>query len=131
MESGTAMKTRNRGVLIAWVLLAALLAALPIQSAAAISWEYADEYAAAADGQADGSAGTAEALPPLPATLKRSNDHRKYMDGYEDGTFRPNAPLTRAELAQMLYAIIEERPERLASFPDVPENACTARRRGR
>lgn len=52
-----------------------------------------------------------------------NNNHEKYMDGYADGTFRPNAPLTRAELAQMLYAVIEERPEQLASFADVPETA--------
>lgn len=63
------------------------------------------------------------AAPGPSVTLKRTSDHQKYMDGYEDGTFRPNAPLTRAELAQMLYAVIEERPEPLMSFPDVPETA--------
>lgn len=52
-----------------------------------------------------------------------NSDHEKYMNGYVDGTFRPNAPLTRAELAQMLYAVLEERPEQLASFADVPETA--------
>ena len=51
------------------------------------------------------------------------NVHEKYMDGYADGTFRPNAPLTRAELAQMLYAVLEERPGQPVSFADVPETA--------
>lgn len=62
--------------------------------------------------------------PPVPsAPGSPSNAHEKYMDGYADGTFRPNALLSRAELAQMLYAVIEERPEPLASFADVPETA--------
>lgn len=59
-----------------------------------------------------------------------NHDHEKYMNGYADGTFRPNAPLTRAELAQMLYAVLEERPEQLASFADVPETAWYYRAAG-
>ncbi|RXZ82521.1 S-layer homology domain-containing protein [Paenibacillaceae bacterium] len=48
--------------------------------------------------------------------------HKKYVDGYVDGTFRPDRSVTRAEIAAMLVKIgaVEEAPEKLSSFTDVP-----------
>lgn len=31
-----------------------------------------------------------------------------YVNGYEDGTFHPNAPITRAEVATILSRIIDD-----------------------
>lgn len=109
--------------IVSALIAAALLSVLSIKAASADSWESAAEYAVQTDSREDGSAVSFEALPSLTVALRRSDSHEKYMNGYADGTFRPNAPLSRAELAQMLYAVIEERPERPASFADVPETA--------
>ena len=54
-----------------------------------------------------------------PFTL-REGEHQKYMDGGSDGLFHPAQALTRAELAQMLYNIVVERPSMGASFGAVP-----------
>lgn len=121
---------KQRRRLCSALLAAALLTALPAQAAAAENWEPGAEYAAEADGQTMEDMVPTGVIPPLPITLRRSSDHQKYMDGYEDGTFRPNAPLTRAELAQMLYAVIEERPEKPVSYPDVPETVWYCRAAG-
>ena len=43
---------------------------------------------------------------------------RGIMRGYSDGTFRPNAPITRAEFAQMISAI-DAKPFGTAPFADV------------
>ena len=32
----------------------------------------------------------------------------KVLNGYEDGSFRPNAPITRAEAAKMIYTALEK-----------------------
>lgn len=56
------------------------------------------------------------------------DDHTAYVTGYEDGTVRPNANITRAETATMLYRLLTD--ERLAdiktakhSFSDIPNGA--------
>ena len=40
------------------------------------------------------------------------------MKGYPDGMFRPNAPITRGELTQMI-ATFDNKPEGTAPFPDI------------
>ena len=44
---------------------------------------------------------------------------RGIMKGYPDGRFRPNAPITRAEFAQMI-STIDNKPYGTAPFADVP-----------
>ena len=43
---------------------------------------------------------------------------RGIMKGYPDGSFRPNAPITRAEFTQMIFAI-DNKPYGVAPFADV------------
>ena len=43
---------------------------------------------------------------------------RGIMKGYPDGTFRPNAPITRAEFTQMI-STIDNKPYGVAPFADV------------
>lgn len=105
------------------LLAAALLAVLLVPADTADRWEGTDECAVEEGYQSAEAADAAEGPAPLPVALKPSGDHEKYMDGYPDGTFRPNDPLSRAELAQMLYAAIEGYPGQMASFADVPETA--------
>ncbi len=38
--------------------------------------------------------------------------HIAYVSGYPDGTVRPNAPITRAETAQMLYRLLTDEARR-------------------
>lgn len=53
------------------------------------------------------------------ANLK-TGGHEPYMSGMSDGRFRPNSPITRAEVAQVIYNLLEEKPEDAeASFTDV------------
>ena len=46
-------------------------------------------------------------------------DHGKYMDGSSDGLFHPGQYMTRAEVAQVLYGLLAEKPEARVSFSDV------------
>ena len=62
---------------------------------------------------------------PSAFTLK-GGPHAKYMNGFNDGLFHPDQALTRAEMAQMLYHIVLERPNSGASFRDVPAGAWYA-----
>lgn len=65
--------------------------------------------------------------PSRPAAFTvKTGAHAKYMSGVNDGLFHPSQPLTRAELAQMLYNIVSERPAAGAGFPDVPGDAWYA-----
>jgi hypothetical protein len=49
--------------------------------------------------------------------------YNKYVSGYPDGMFRPNAEISRAEVAQMLYRALQlSDPVSDAPYPDVPEN---------
>ena len=53
-------------------------------------------------------------------SLKSSGGrHLAYLHGYEDGSFKPNGYITRAEEAQMLYNLLEERPSERAALADV------------
>lgn len=44
-----------------------------------------------------------------------------YLKGGADGNFRPNAPITRAEMAALLVRFAEDEAEATATFSDVPE----------
>ena len=47
-------------------------------------------------------------------------NHYAYLFGYPDGTFRPDAPMTRAEAAQMFYGLlINKNAPAIPSFTDV------------
>lgn len=46
-----------------------------------------------------------------------------YMKGYPDGTFRPNAPITRAEYYRLTNQFIKKIPIRLAKRPLWPWEA--------
>lgn len=69
-----------------------------------------------------------EAAPASPGEreglrLRMGSGHQAYLHGYEDGTFRPGGYITRAEEAQILYNLLEERPADRAALADVPESA--------
>ncbi len=50
----------------------------------------------------------------------RTGGHEPYMNGFSDGRFKPNATITRAEVAQVMYNLLETKPEGAsASFSDV------------
>lgn len=58
--------------------------------------------------------------------------HEPYLCGFPDGTLRPDEPLTRAQLAQVLYRMVEEETRaeldtRCTCFSDVPPNAWSYR----
>ena len=59
-----------------------------------------------------------------PLELKTGNvTHKRYISGYENGTFRPDKTMTRAEAAVMIYGLLKEVPEERAAFEDVsPED---------
>lgn len=60
----------------------------------------------------------AGAYAALPALV--TGGHTPYMSGYENGTFRPNNSITRAEVAQVLYNLLAAKPPVTTSpFPDV------------
>ena len=57
-----------------------------------------------------------------------AEDHIAYMTGYPDKTFGPNRNMTRAEVAQMFYALLKNQNVTVtASFSDVPANAWYAK----
>ncbi len=59
----------------------------------------------------------------LQLSLQRGSDrHKAYLSGYEDGTFRPNGFVTRAEEAQMLFNLLETHPADRAALADVAES---------
>ncbi len=47
---------------------------------------------------------------------------RGYVKGYEDGTFKPNAPITRAEFCKMLNSALGLTATTTISFKDVPSS---------
>lgn len=52
-----------------------------------------------------------------------TSDHFKFMDGSDDGLFHPSQLLTRSEVAQILYQLLEEKPAFSSTFFDVPADA--------
>lgn len=54
--------------------------------------------------------------------------HGRYFNGYEDDTFRPDRPMTRAEAAQMFYNLLRNKDVPVTvSFEDVPAEAWYAK----
>ena len=52
------------------------------------------------------------------------DDHISYLNGYADGTFRPDHNMTRAEVAQMFYNLLLDKDIVVtAAFSDVPADA--------
>ena len=62
----------------------------------------------------------AQAVGTAPALTA---DHIQYMQGFPNGTFRPNTQLTRAQAAQMVVRLLEDPESGLGdcSYEDVPE----------
>ena len=53
-----------------------------------------------------------------------TRDHIAYLSGYPDGTFGPDRNMTRAEVAQMFYALLnDQNVPATVSFSDVPDGA--------
>ena len=62
-------------------------------------------------------------LTPDETPLAALEFEAPYINGYEDGTIRPNGQLTRAELAQIIYNLFgEDKSYRGASYSDVAED---------
>lgn len=51
--------------------------------------------------------------------ILNTTDHIVYVEGFEDGTFRPEADLSRAQTAQIFYRLLRERGGAPAAFADV------------
>ena len=57
-----------------------------------------------------------------------TKDHNAYLSGYPDGTFGPDKNMTRAEVAQMFYALLKDKNVTVTtSFSDVPADAWYAK----
>ncbi len=66
--------------------------------------------------------GLAAEEAPLRLTLGKTGEaHEAYLHGYDDGSFRPDGFITRAEEAQMLYNLLEDRTGDRAKLADVSE----------
>ena len=56
-----------------------------------------------------------------------TTDHIAYLTGYPGGTFGPDNNMTRAEVAQMFYALLNNKNVTITkTFPDVPADAWYA-----
>ena len=56
-----------------------------------------------------------------------TRDHIAYLSGYPDGTFGPDRNMTRSEVAQMFYALLnDQNVPATVSFSDVPDGAWYA-----
>ena len=61
------------------------------------------------------------------ANWLNTTDHIAYLTGYPNGAFGPNNSMTRAEVAQMFYALLNNKNVTItATFPDVPADAWYA-----
>ena len=67
-----------------------------------------------------------ETVPSL--SLKAGEVHTAFLQGFADGTIRPDAPITRAEAAQMVYSLLDDpRANTARNAPaDVPDTAYYA-----
>lgn len=50
--------------------------------------------------------------------LTDTSEHIRFISGYDDGSFKPDKGITRAEAAQMLYNLLAERPDDRAELSD-------------
>ena len=61
------------------------------------------------------------------AEMLITENHIVYMEGYEDGEFRPNNNITRAEVAQIFYRLLKNRSVEITKgFEDVADDAWYA-----
>lgn len=60
------------------------------------------------------------------AAKLNADDHIAYMNGDNKGNFRPNANITRAEVAQVFYNLLTDKSTAKASFNDVAADAWYA-----
>ena len=57
-----------------------------------------------------------------------TKDHTAFLSGYSDGSFRPDANMTRAEVAQMFYGLLLDQDVTITvRFADVSDDAWYAR----
>jgi len=62
-------------------------------------------------------------------TIFETDEHIKYINGYEDKTIRPDHAITRAEVAAIFYRLLKNPPKNHAVhtiFTDVPDHAWYA-----
>ena len=50
-------------------------------------------------------------------------EHKSFINGYPDGTFKPENHITRAEAAMMFYGLLENTPGARVEFDDVAEDS--------
>ena len=75
-----------------------------------------------------GSGGGEGEDPPTVPPLGGGDDHTSYIEGYPDGTVRPEGPITRAEVASILFRLLTDSARSAYKttenpFPDVQEGA--------
>ncbi len=80
------------------------------------------EIAALSQSEQSGTDRVGDAAP----ALKTGTEHLPFLSGFDTGLFRPEQALTRCQLAQMIYGILEDPPAAEAAFPDVPADAWYA-----
>ena len=56
--------------------------------------------------------------PPEVSDLLETEHHNAYISGYETGTFRPNAHISRAETASLFYALLKSKDHPAQSLKD-------------
>ena len=114
------------------------------ESAASSDEKYADGETEApsepaAETEDAGAAETAEAaetdsgeeelvaVAAVTLSLKTDNKHhQEYLHGYDDGTARPGGKITRAEACQILYNLLERKPDNRLGLKDVSDDAWYA-----
>jgi len=129
------MKKKSRGKWIGWALLAALVLTLPVEASQYVDipmpeW-LKNPYTGSNASESEPPAPSADVQEPekaAPVSLlpQGQGEHVKYMNGGDQGLFQPSRPVTRAELAQMLNAMVADWPEVAPSFSDVPWDAWYA-----
>lgn len=115
------MKKRELGTVIAWVLLVSLALTLP--AAAASYWGNEPEESVPIWVE---TSPVQERTAPVMLIPQSGGEHVGYMNGTGQGLFQPGREVTRAELAQMLNAIMMDFPEIVPSFSDVAWEAWYA-----
>lgn len=115
------MKQRKMGRLAAWVAMIALALTLP----AAASSYWGDGGDQPAPDWADSVSGL-ERTAPVMLIPQKDGEHASYMNGTGQGRFQPGRVVTRAELAQMLNAVVMDFPESVPTYSDVAWEAWYA-----
>ena len=53
--------------------------------------------------------------------------HKNYISGYDNGMFKPDGNISRKEVAQIFYMLLQDTDWELSSFPDVKSDSWYAR----